>query len=315
MKQPTTRQLINEANKIERQMNEINQLGELNPNKEYKRTPSKGTRNKQALKGLQTRANKMGIKLPQFNNYSTSERVQLQKQYLNKQLQNKLNNVNNQINDKPLPKTIQVMGKRMKTDGMTYKQIDNLKRQVNDYRKSLKAVEKKMREQGFDEELINALMSGKERFKISSSRSNDIYGSFDNLGLAQVNVKNYKSAKDFYDDLSMILGSDLNPSNFNNRLIERTDIVNSIRSVVDNYSSDITIEDELKKLQNEVESMNGMQLFMFGSTVDIETFVKDLDKYLKNNSDDYAKSKNYIMGQTNRIRRFKSTNTSFTYYN
>ena len=35
MKQPTTRQLLNEANKIERQMKEISQLGELNPYKEY----------------------------------------------------------------------------------------------------------------------------------------------------------------------------------------------------------------------------------------------------------------------------------------
>ena len=141
------------------------------------------------------------------------------------------------------------------------------------------------------------------------------YGTFDNLGLTQINAKNYKSAKDFYDDLSMILGSDLNPSNFNNRLIERTDIVNSIRSVVDNYSSDALLEDELKKLQKEVESMNGMQLFMFGSTVDIETFVKELERYLKEHSDDYTKTNNYILGQRSRIRRLKSPNTSFSYYN
>ena len=314
MKQPTTRQLINEANKIERQMKEINQLGNLNPNKEYKRTPSKGTRNKQALRGLQTRANKMGIKLPQFNNHSTSDRVNLQKQYLNKQLQNKLNQVNIQINAKPLPKSIQVMGKRMKTDGMTYQQIDNLKRQVNDYRKSLKMVEKQMRAQGFDEELINALMSGKERFKVSSKRSQDIYGSFDNLGLAQINPKNYRSAKDFYDALSGILGSDLNPNNFNNRLNEKSDIVGAIKSVIDKYSSDAVLEGYLKKLQQEVESMNATQLFMFGASVDIETFVNELEKYLEKYSDDYASSINYIMGQTNRIKRYKSSTTSFSYY-
>ena len=113
----------------------------------------------------------------------------------------------------------------------------------------------------------------------------------------------------------MILGSDLNPNNFNKRMIERTDIVNSIRSVVDNYSSDALLEDVLKKLQKEVESMNGMQLFMFGSTVDIESFVKELERYLKEHSDDYTKTKNYILGQTSRIRRIKSPKTSFSYYN
>lgn len=315
MKQPTTRQLINEANKIERQMKEIEQLGELNPNKEYKRTPSKGTRNKQALKGLQTRANKMGIKLPQFSNYTTSERVQLQKQYLNKQLQNKLNSVNNQINVKPLPKTIQVMGKRMKTDGMTYQQIDNLKRQVNDYRKSLKAVENKMREQGFDEELINALMSGKERFKISSEKAKDIFGSFDNLSLLQVNPNHHKLAKDFYDSLSNTLGSDLNPDNFFNRVNESVNLKDKIKSVIDKYSSDAELEGLLTDLNKKVEGMTTTQQFIFGASYDIETFVAELERYLEEHRNDYERSKGYIWNQIHKIDRIASPKSSFKFYN
>lgn len=315
MKQPTTRQLINEANKIEKQMSEINQLGELNPNKEYKRTPSKGTRNKQALKGLQNRASKMGIRLPQFNNYSTSERVQLQKQYLNNQLQKQLNKVNQQINIKPVPKTIQVMGKRMKTDGMTLQQIENLKRQVNDYRKSLKANEKRLIKEGIDSELINALMSGKEQFKISSKGSSDVYGSFDKLQLSRINPKHYSSAKEFYDDLSAVLGSDLNPNNFQNRFKDRSDVVGMFRTFVDNHSDDAEYENSLNKLMKEIEGMNATQMFMFTASNDIEDFLKALEEYMKNHSDDYNRTINYILGQTNRIRRLKSAKTTFSYYN
>ena len=315
MKQPTTRQLLAEANKIEKQMKEIEQLGELNPNKEYKRKPSKETRNKQALKGLQTRANKMGISLPQLDGSNSSDKVNLQKQYLKAQLQNKLNSVNNQINAKPLPKTVQVMGKRMKTDGMTQKQIVNLKKQVASYRKSLKAVENKMREQGFDEELINALMSGKERFKISSEIAKDIHGSFDNLSLLQVNPNHHKLAKDFYDSLSNTLGSDLNPDNFFNRVNESINLKDKIKSVIDNYSSDAELEELITKLKKKVDDMTTTQQFIFGASYDIETFVNDLEKYLKNHSNDYERSKGYIWNQIRKIDRIASTSSSFKFYN
>ena len=315
MKQPTTRQLINEMNKIEKQMKEIDKLGELNPNKQYKRTPSKETRNKQALRGLQTRANKIGISLPQFNDYSLSERVQLQKQYLNSQLQNKLNHVNNQINAKPVPKSIQVMGKRMKTDGMSYQQIVKLKKQVDKYRKSLKTVEKQMREQGFDEELINALMSGKERFKISSEIAKDVFGSFDNLSLLQTNPNHFKSAKDFYDSLSIDLGSDLNPDNFFKRVNESIDLKGKIKSVIDDYSSDAELEELLTKLKKKVDDMTTTQQFIFGASYDIESFVNELEKYLKDHKNDYDRSKGHIWQQIRKIDRIASKSTSFKFYN
>lgn len=315
MKQPTTRQLLTEANKIERQMKEIDQLGKLNPNKEYKRKPSKETRNKQTLRSLQTRANKMGINLPQLVGNNSSDKVNLQKQYLKAQLQIKLNQVNNQINAKPLPKTIQVMGKRMKTDGMTQQQIVNLKKQVDSYRKSLKVVEKKMREQGFDEELINALMSGKERFKISSEIAKDIHGSFDNLSLLQVNPNHHKLAKDFYDSLSNTLGSDLNPDNFFNRVNESVNLKEKIKSVIDDYSSDAELEEALNILNKKIEGMSTTQQFIFGASYDIETLVKELEAYLKNHSNDYERLNGYIWQQIRKIDRIISTSSSFKFYN
>ena len=315
MKQPTTRQLINEVNKIERQMKEIDQLGKINPNKEYKRKPSKETRNKQTLRSLQTRASKMGINLPQLVGNNSSDKVHLQKQYLKAQLQIKLNSVNNQINARPIPKTIQVMGKRMKTDGMTQLEIINLKRQVNDYRKSLKAVEKEMREQGFDEELIDALMSGKERFKISSEQANDIFGSFDNLSLLQVNPNHHKLAKEFYDSLSNTLGSDLNPDNFFNRVSESINLKEKIKSIIDEFSSDAELEETLNILNKKVEGMSTTQQFIFGASYDIETLVKELEAYLKNHSNDYERSKGYIWNQIRKIDRIASTKSSFKFYN
>ena len=307
MKQPTTSQLLKEINKIEKQMNEINQLGELNPNKVYKRTPSKETRNKQALRGLQTRASKIGINLPQFNDYSPSERVHLQKQYLSTQLRNKLNNAKSQLPSARIQKSFTIQGVKFSTKGLTQKDFNYL---VN-YRKKANNVLENLKKDGASGDLLDQLKMGRTSFKILSNgaKSNNIKGSFDELNIFQVDIRNYnmkteEGVKKYLEAIKRAeSASNTTISNWKRTIEDSVDFEAQFNEIVGEEHK-ARVKPIITEIMLKVKELSLEQKMLLGAQFNLEEFFKKIDVYLGEGNHEQAKiALESIIKRANRIKQ------------
>ena len=307
MKQPSTGQLLKEINKIEKQMNEIKQIGELKPNKAYKRTPSKETRNKQALRGLQTRANKMGFNLPQFNDYSLSERVHLQKQFLNNQLQNKLNYAKSQLNSAPIQKSFTIQGVKFNTKGLSKEDFNFLV----SYRNRAINVLNNLKEDGASADLLDQLKLGRTSFKIlaNSDKSNDVKGSFDELNIFQIDIRNYdtktkEGVKKYLEAIKRAeSASNTTLSNWKRTIEDSVDFESQFNEVVAEVHRD-RVKSIIDEIMVKVKELSLEQKMLLGAQFSLEEYFKKIDVYLGEGNQEQAKlALESIIKRINRIKR------------
>ena len=306
MKQPTTRQLINEMNKIERQIKEIDKLGEINPSKEYKRTPSKEARNKQTLRSLQIRANKMGINLPQLVGNSSSDKVHLQKQYLKTQLQNKLNNVNNQLSSAPIQKSFTIQGVKFNTKGLTKEDFNYLV----DYRKKAKNVLDNLKKDGASGDLLDQLKKGRTGFKIlaNGDKSNSIKGSFDELNIFQVDIKNYnmkteEGVKKYLEAIKRAeSAANTTLSNWKRTIEDSVDFEGQFNEIVGEEHKE-RVKPLIKEVMLKVKELTIEEKMLLGAQFNLEEFFKKIDTYLREGNQEQAKiALESIIKRANRIK-------------
>lgn len=307
MRQPSTGQLLKEINKIERQIKEIDKLGELNPNKVYKRTPSKETRNKQALRGLQTRASKMGFNLPQFNDYSPSERVHLQKQFLNSQLQNKLNNAKSQLSLAPIQKSFTIQGVKFNTKGLTKEDFNYL---VN-YRKRAINVLGNLKKDGASDDLLEQLKLGRTSFKIlpNGKKSNEVKGSFDELNIFQVDIRNYdtktkEGVKKYLEAIKRAeSASNTTLSNWQRTIEDSVDFEAQFNEIVGEEHKART-KPLIQEIMLKVKELSLEEKMLLGAQFNLEEFFKKIDIYLGEGDQEQAKiALESIIKRANRIQR------------
>ena len=245
-----------------------------NEMKQMKRNISKPVKTE---RGIQKRAEQLGIKLPKYNNLTKSEKIAKQNEYLARRSQQQL-------------KKHQKASEQLKRGGTSVIQYGNTQLPKallnNQQRKLVEAHESLaqqkfnyLKEQGFTSREIEMMKNGDVQLEIYDGRSKNKSRliKLDELNPYQTNLEG-KNLNEFLEDLKH---KNLNGITYGMQgWKEMLDVEGSVKSeILSLFDEDTVQESEIKSYLDKIKSMNTKQKMALYGAWDIGELHKALEKY------------------------------------
>ena len=225
---------------------------------------------------------------------------------MNSKLQNKLNNANSQLPSARIQKSFTIQGVKFNTKGLAKEDLNYL---VN-YRKKANNVLDNLKKDGASGDLLDQLKKGRTSFKIlaNGKKSNEIKGSFDELNIFQVDIRNYnmKTEEGVKKYLEAIKRSEsaanTTLSNWKRTIEDSVDFEGQFNAIVGEEHKD-RVKPIIEEIKLKVKELSLEEKMLLGAQFNLEEFFKKIDVYLGEGNQEQAKiALESIIKRANRIK-------------